>query len=337
MGDIFFQTIDELQDYEAVFSSLSLDTMKPYVEKAQLEFLKPLLSNTYYATILAKYNAVTPNYTANEQDLVNKIQRAMAGLSLYLAAPVLNVAISDAGGITVQQTSTHVVASQWRVEQFRKAVNDSGNKALDDMLEFLEENKSSFAVWAASSAYTELKEFFINTTKDFQKYVNIRSSRLTFLAMRPVMRKVHDFIFRSELGDNYYDELIAQIKANTVTAANEIIMKNLRPAAAHLTIARALEDLSMEITNNAIIVNTYKAVNDNMVEQNPARQEVISALRTRYETDGQTYLKRAIDYLNANASASSYATYFNGGAYVEPDADDTGSFSNDEDDKIYIL
>lgn len=337
MGKIFIKTEAEFKNYLPIYNSAKIDNIKAYIEEAAIKWVKPLLGD-YYTTLLDGYDEATYAVGTDEEgELLSRLQRAVANLTYYLAIPALNVQMKGSGGFTIDQSGTSVPASQWRVDDLRRQVFESGMDALDDMLEYLEAQKAHFTVWAADDIYSELNKHFITTAKEFNKHVYIKSSRATFVAMEPVMKQVEEFDVRPLLGDDYYDALKAKVLADTTTEEDDRIITWLLPGIAQLTLAKGLDQLSLDISQAGVLINTRSAIQDNARESSQAKLEQMLGIKRRAEEAGNTWLKKVKTYLDANASASAYATYFGSDAYTEPDDEETSTYSEDSDRKIHLM
>lgn len=339
---ILILDIDTIQDYIPVNIASSLDVVRPHIHQAEIKYIRPLLGKELYETLLADVNAETPALTDEETALLPYVHAALAHYTYMLAIPHLNVDVSDAG-IRQYHDANFKPAFGRDVDALIEAVYKKAYEAADELLEFLEENQDDYAAWVGSDAFTESHKFLINSAKDFSALYNIRNSRSTYLLLQPVMKKVEEMIVESELGTDYFAALKAAILAGEISADDQKILDMLRPALAHLTMARAMAELQVEITDQGIIVNSYSGQGENSKQKTPLSQnqftygEQIGRLRGAAELDGQAYLGKVKKYLDANASNTKYTVYRDSDAYTNPEVTAAPrTWTNDPTSKTFL-
>ncbi len=170
-----------------VYQSLSWDLLEASVELAEEDYLKPLLGDAEYDALVTA-SASLP-LTGNALALYNQLKTPLAQITAYLAIPSLDLNVTT-HGLMVTKTETEAPASQARVMAFRQSHLAMAMSGFDRLLTWLEENKTTYTNWASGSGYTELKQGFVNTTAEFQEYVDIGSSRYLFNRLRPFRRKI---------------------------------------------------------------------------------------------------------------------------------------------------
>lgn len=326
-----FKNTTEIKNYISVNVSTNIDSVMPYIKQAEQMFIIPLLSQGEYDALNTAYNSLNP-LTSDQQALLEKIQMPLINLAYLLYSPVLAVHISDSG-IHTTKTENKTTAFQYQTDELAKSFLNIGNTGLDMMLEFLESKKNIFTSWAASSAYTVYKECFINTAKDFSVLglVEIGNSRLRFLAMKAIMKRVEAFRIKSIICTDLFAELKTQIEAGTVTAANQFLLDLIRPAVANLTFAAAIPKLSVLITEKGISVfNNDRAQTINVLQ--PASDTMLSKLISDHTQDGEAYLKELKTFLDDNVNT--YPKYKLSKCYEK---DSTSTFTNKSDNGIHFM
>lgn len=339
---ILILDMDTVRQYVPNNIASSLDVIRPHIHQAEIKYIKPLLGKELYETLLADVNEETPDLTEEETALLPYVQAALAHYTYMLAIPHINVDVSDAG-VRQYHDERYKPAFGRDVDALLEAVYRKAYEAADELLEFLEEHQDDYSSWVDSDAFTEAHKFFINTAKDFSALYNIRQSRRTFLLIQPVMNKVEQMIIEPEISTEYFEDLKEAIIAGDISADDQKILDMLRPAVANLTIARALAELQVEITDQGIIAYAYLGQGENAKQKTPISQnqftysEQIGRLRQSAETDGQAWLAKAKKYLDANASDTKYTVYKASDAYTDLEENATPrTFQNDPTSKIYL-
>lgn len=331
--DKLFKTVDELKTFIAIESISSFENVAPYIEQAQMKYIIPAISKAQFDYLFNKYD--NNNGTSIEKEGIEKLQRALAHFAYMLAIPVLQLRISDLG-IHIDVTENRKTAFEHQIVKLEKSFAASAFTSLEDALIFMEDNTASFSIWAGSSAFTEFKGSLIATATEFNTYYNIESSRRLFTAMMPVMRKVIDFYIKPAINETFYNELIQDIIDNDLSSDDLKIVNMLKPAFAALTVSLSLVPLSLTLDSRGVVIFDNTGTSGTMENIKPGDKGYIGMLEERMRADGMAYLKSTVDYLNANASGSLYATFFNSSAYVAP-TESAEPFDNDANNKTFFL
>jgi len=318
---MIIKDISEVREKLPIEATTRIDNLLPYFTRAEKKYLIPILGKTLYDKLADKVYKGQAN-SGDWKDLLNLCVEPLCNFGVFLAIPMLQLRVSD-GGIQVAMDESFKPASERKILKLEKSLLESAFEQCEELLEFLEEKKLVFTDWASSPSYTINKKYFINTSTQFQQFYHINSSKLTYLAMVPAMAKVEEFLIRSNLGNELFEELKTAIAANNPTADHIALINLIRPAVALHTISRACRELPAQVTENGIIINVYTTKNDGDREELAAGAgELLSKSEAAYR-DAEVYIRRLRDYLNENASGSKYPTYFNNTALYSDPSDTT--------------
>ncbi len=307
------KNVSDLQKYLPVNADLNIAGILPFINAIEASIIIKNISQTQYDDLNTAYNGAGCN--SDQQKLLDKVQPAVAFFAFKEWIPVAQV-ILDNSGIRIANTNEMKTAFQWQIDKLEDSALRNAYIALEQLLAFMETNKSVYTLWAASTSYTIYKEGFINTANDFNTYYNINQSRLTFLALKASMRKTEDFDIKGSIDATLFALIKTQIKANSLDSDNTALMAFIQPAVAHLTIAKAIDSLAVTMDDRGIIV--YKDTGRITTRAfDGAGDTMLDSLHRRALEDGQNYLKQLRDYLNTNASVSKYATYFASALYID--------------------
>jgi hypothetical protein len=199
---LLVKSIEIFKKHITVNDNFTYEQMLPYLRAVERSQIKPVIGRAMYASLIA----ADPTEPI-PLEVLDLLHEASSNLAMLDASKVLAVQISDAG-IFVHSTNTATPADWATKRDMRRYLLQTGQKALDEALEIMEENEGEFPEWTASSGFTHFTEFFVRQTKEFQKYFNINKSRLTFLRLKPHLLKVENKYFQSLLGA----ETVFQIK-----------------------------------------------------------------------------------------------------------------------------
>lgn len=297
-----------------------------FIEDVEQEHLIPILGLSQYNDINDAHNGGTP--TADQTALINKCQAALAPLLMMQGLDVLGISVGN-NGLTIYSDENTKQAFEWQKEAYRKTINHMAFRRLELLIKFLETNKATYTIWAASDEFDTLYEGFINTADDFTlQYPKLAGSRQLFNRIRPIQLEVEDERIRAILGDTLYDAIKAEINAGSISAANATLLKSIKRAVAYLTMERALQDLPLELMANAIML-LYTSAGGTMnasVAGHP--KEAINTHAEYCKERGESYLAKLKAYLDMNNETYSDYPY---------DADETTDFENDADSAIFML
>lgn len=296
------KTTTELKQYLPVNKDFNVEGILPFVAQAETDFIIPNISQEQYDDLNDEYNAATPSLSPEQEALLAKIQPALAHFAFNKWIPFGQVLI-DSAGIRIANTETMKTAFQWQTDKLEESSMQSAYSHVESLLTFMEANIGDYALWSASAAYTVFKESFINTANEFSKYVNINNSRLTFVSLKAAMKKAEDFDVKKHLDTTTFDAIKAEILAGSITPTNETILTYVKPAVAHLTLARALQSNAVVITEKGFVVS--KNVGFMIVAAfDAAGAELKDAMIRQAQEDGNAYLKQLFNYLNPDDAES---------------------------------
>ena len=317
--------IEEVREYVSVNKSFDLENIAPYLDRAESKYIIPVLGDELYDYLNRLVNAEqSPDLTETQELILEKARKALSNFAYALYLPLAQVQIDNAG-VRIANTETMKTAWEWQIRDLQRDFYDAGWLALEDLQKFLEQNAgsgsgSAYDYWLDSSAYTILKECFINSADEFDKFYFINKSRRLYSAIKTAMKRVEILHAKPSLGAEYFDELKTKIKDESLTADDvKLLDTYLRPAVANLTIAESISELPVIIGNDALsLFNNERIINKSDQKDDAQR---ISALQQKSLCSGMDFLKALRVFLNENANANLYATYFNSDTYSDPEED----------------
>jgi hypothetical protein len=316
------RTIDQFHNYVKVnLNTTDLENVAPDMRVAERQRIRPVLGPALYNELSALSDAELATALADPADvtggLLRLVQEAVANLATLDYLVVNQVQISDIG-IRLQVDKT---AFQWQINDLKAYFRRKGYNALEEVLGYLEEHVDDFPAWASSLAAVQSRELFIATAAEFTRHYDIAGSRLTYVALLPTLRKAERFTLEARLGEEYFDELKLQLATSTLTTENAVLLNRfLRPALAHLVVAKAIPEVGLSFNGAALELNVYRFDDANQKEADASLDSLITQKVAQAAADAQVYLTKMRNYLNANASLTNYATYFNSKAYTDPTA-----------------
>lgn len=283
---------ETLREYLSVNGSVDHENIAPYLKKAERNLLKPLIGATQLAIFDAEQTDETIIYA---QELA---QEAVANFGYYMYLPIGAVQISDSG-IHVVDIENTKAASDKQFKELQRSFKKSGHEALDELLEYMEENPSRFEAWTTSPNYTVFKELLVNTTAIFNKWFYIFNSRQTFVALKPNLQIVEDRFIKNVLGI----ELLTALKTTQTVTERKEVKELARKAIVAFTIMLTVDN-GMFVFDAQGIHMRFDALPYESTATNSTIKvnDFLTRTKANKQTEGEEYLKLALKIIEANPS-----------------------------------
>jgi hypothetical protein len=316
--------------------SNSIENWFPYIDEAQESFIKPVLGDLLYDQLQTAMIPAAPEseegFSDNLTTLLEMIRKPLALYALWLGADEFGVSIS-AQGIQVIETPTHKTAPQFRVQNLKENWIRRANTALDLVLKFLDEHRTDYPGYVGQDP-----SLLIRSTLEFNGEVDIRESRRVFVSLKPVIRSIEKKYIRPTLSLQLFDELKSAIKSNEgLSKGLTDLLDLIRPALAHLTMARALLEISIDVLDWGIF-DTAGNTFSNVSSKQASNQDRISMMAEANQKDGESELKALQQFLDESASEELYPDYFHSTRYGgKANAIHRNEFLNKSDNSFFLV
>lgn len=324
--------ISQIRGASSINISNTLDNWQPYLDEAEQTFIIPAIGKDFFEEVEAEANSSGSGESGYEQ-LISRLRSALALYALWLGIDEMSVSVS-ASGLQVIQSDTHKPAPEYQMLNLKESWLQRAHRNLDLALEYLEDNRDEFGNYVPVSNGT-----FIASAKEFSEYVDIRGSRRVFLQLLPIMRSIEKKYIRYTLSEDLYEELKDEYDgsgSSEISEDNQALLDLIRPALAHLTMARALEEVSADILNWGSFVFSWSTFKS-MIRMDEANSGRISMMLEANQRDGEAELKELQEFLDNNATETLYASYFNSDRYIGPaSASRRIDFENSADKSIFV-
>lgn len=308
--------ITDLKNHAAIDFISGFDVLEPFISDAERWLKRRYLGAELFDKLaeLHQQNAdgsesvsestsesASESSSDDENPILSKLlwlsQGIVTNMALLNYIPEGQLEIS-AQGIRINTTDTKKTAFEWQIKQLADRYIKGRDTKLEDLLQLLFEN--NVPEWASSPVMKKLRQRFINSALQFEKYCSIEESHLLFLRMLPDMDYAERIYMRSILGDAFLDELRERI----LDGEDQLgaTPTDSEKAYAHLfdLIAAAVAYLTVQHTKVALPVEKPDDIE-------------------RRAVHAQQQLK---EYLDTKATASLFANYFNSDKYTAPAEDD---------------
>lgn len=315
----FIKTQDEIIALSGASIALSVKRLTPYLTLSRAEKeIRRILTDDLFDSLLAMYDDGTIADPGNEhaQAILPYVQKPLLLLAIYDFLLEGHATVSDGG---IQVANRDKAAFRWQQEELKASYIEKAYLAMDDLIKYLNRNKVDFADWEASSAYTLTREFFINDPDTFQRWVNIRESYRMLVVLKPSMRNLEESKFKELLTPTLYADIKDGIKSDDLTPEETALLKFIEPAIAFLSMADAIETMHIELTADGGYVKSLAKTETSNLETQAAKDAQLRSYYDKLRQKGDMWVNDLNVYLNANASAQKYASYFESTNYKNPE------------------
>lgn len=312
--------------YPSINRNMDWCTLESFIEQAELNHIIPAISQEFFDVLKDEYEANGQIADAEKATTFRLIRFALAYYTIYDALPELGARIADAG-TTENNNQDTMPIRQWVYKDLRWNVYQKAYRYLDMALAFMEgqvnEENADFDDFKDSEAYTEGRELLISNAAEFQNYYNIGSSRYTFVALMPSIRKAQQRHLQPVLCD-LYDEILSQYKQGTLTDANKALIPYIRQLLAEYTIIESMPDINWLNDGSA-----WKVVEEPTLSSMSIQtiQNMIQELLSKAERNAAAFKIQMENFIYANLD--DYPTYKNSDCNQVADDDDQSAYPDD--------
>jgi hypothetical protein len=229
---LLFTDINQIKEQISVDISQDIRTLKPYIKQAERK-IKEIIGTALHSKLLTVVHDGVSD--ADLESLLEKVRFPLAHYAYMHAVPQLSLTVGDMGiGVTMSQNIEP--AAKWRLDDFSASLKRTGDEGLEELLQFLEENKSKYPDWSDSSAYSFQKKLFVNNAREFQMYTMREIPRLSFLNMRESIFRFEQNTVKKIVCTELFNNLKSQIAADDISPQNQFLLDYIRPAACYFAL-----------------------------------------------------------------------------------------------------
>lgn len=282
--------LEDLKAHVTVSATLDLKKIQPYAKRAERKLIISVIGKESFEEICDD---------ESESGVVSEVrfllQEAVANYAIYLAAPYLNLLISNSGFKKTENTKSE--SADWKdIKDVKRDLLETGSEALDAAIELMEEHEYLFETWTESKYYTVFKSFLVNKTQTFNEFFDIKNNRRTFLALKPIMSEVEEQYLLPMLGKCTLDFVKTKSDNEAVVRVQDL----LKRAVVALTVAKVAVTGRFLLTASSLMVIVEELPWERTkLELSPDNQ---NKLRTDRQNAGEEYLKLAKKIIKDNPS-----------------------------------
>lgn len=318
----------DFHDISNVSGAFQFDKLVTHIRSIERNLIKPYLGSTLYAALVAAYDEGNGNPTEDQQNLIDLIQPIETHLAMWMASDQLNVDITDKG-FQASHSGDKKPAFEWQFRNAKASFRKTGFSAVEDLLEFLEENQDTYPDWESSEASNKNRDLIINSAKEFSEYVTVDRSMFTLL--RPFQLRQMRTAIKSLLGADLYADILEDIKLDAPSPDNLKLMDDIKIITAHLTYADALSDLP--VTTDEEGVHFFNnAFSGNFSGKETADKTYLSSLIDKHNRIASRSFDELVCYLNENVAT--YPLFETSSNYTPPASEETEEEDDESDSGI---
>ncbi len=299
---------ERLQKFVRINISVLRESFLPYEFDAQHKYIRPYLSDQLTDELISLEHEGTFPAWANSQGKENLLsnilyhtQNCLAKFTIYLAAPHMDLHLSEMGFV-VTNTQHSAPASSQRVKAARDAMLSQGYDNLEILLQILEKNHKTIQSYGENELFVLENNNIISNTAEFDNILPISRSRLRFISLRPEMTTLKKFFIIPGIGQEMFQELLTQKQNLELSPDNHKLIKLLQYALAYKSIANTLNES-----------NALRTISPMLTSEESLSVSVLQNTRIRYETYAKAYLMSAKRLLLS--SPGNYPAYKNSSQY----------------------
>jgi|GEM_PF-5872948 hypothetical protein len=298
----FFDTEADFKKQLPVNISLSISDLQQRLKDAAERYLRPKIGDLLDNALIA-YQAETGH------GLINSIQRCIANFALYHQLPLTEVQISDSGVMRIE-TENEKTAYKYQTDALKAEILNSGFTAIEYTLGKMEAQKGNpdyeWYFENALSTRNSNTEMLLWNSIEFNRFNRLAAPAATFDFLVPSIQAVEDFVIRAYIGDAYFNELLNEKRAGTLTAENSSALLLIAKATTNFVIEFAAKAGSGKATRDGFKI--IQTANENTSTISASNDQI--RLTTNFSNmTGFMYISRLLRLLAIDELYETYKTF----------------------------
>ena len=304
---MLFKDSKKIQEYAELVSEVNFASLKPTIRNIEEQMIIPVIGKSLYNNLNDDYNGAMDEesgLTDEQKSLLDRLRMVIGPYISYFYAPKGEVKLSDAG-LRREETNTNKTAFQYQVKNFREACLAEAEAQTELLLQFLEDNKADYQLWANDDAFKNYRSLFIKTGSEFNEYFPSQTPSKNYWAMRPKMVDVEAQNIRTAIGEELFDDLKEKDTSDASLSDQEkTLLFKLKKATANFTVSYSVPFLNIRIDANGLSVNSSntRSSDDDLSARSAPSPADISHLIAACKDTAKFWLNDAIIFLNKNHS-----------------------------------
>lgn len=291
------------------------DTWAPFVEAAEYGHIIPAIGEELYDELVALIDPLTDNLLTQEPKEVRLIEYVRQALAYYveMESELSIMLLKGDGGTQVASSQNMQAPGKWMIVGRIRENRDKADRAIERVLQYLEEKADHFGTWTASAAHSRDGGLFIGSATEYTEYFGaVQNSRRLYNLLRPYLVKSEKDTVKPLTGAPFFFHLKEKLLiATTDWSAEEAeALEMIRAMVAHDAFSRAVTYLNIN-SEMRLLTETDGIVNEDALSDN--RRSEIRASCNDEVNQKEAKLKH---YLDETASATALEAYFHSSTYT---------------------
>lgn len=331
---MFFYDTAELQKYVDLNISFDMELMKPKLMRVDRDILELFFGADFIEDLQGIYDTaingdISP-FPAPVRRAIEKMREISAPIAagLWVTPGQLQV---DNTGVYIVRNENRATAFEWQIVALINSYMKIGYQAIESAIRFFDKHIADYPLYASYEEYGYFKACWIPDSRVFTRlYSPLNNSFWSFVAMRSCMDKADQQDIRNVLLPKYYRAIKTRLAAGTLTAYDEELLPMIRQAVANLTVARAINELSLRFDENGFVEFDNTTSNKTGSSVKTAKGEPVTRSSNSLFTSGRENIAEIKAHLEAYKV--NYPDYTSDPAYI---ADQPATVTNSTDQNYY--
>lgn len=332
--------ITTIEQVKEVFSSPNINNEIEFIQ-SYITDAEQLLEKYISASVLVQLqNYHTTNSTGSA--FLNKAlllsQKVVVNYAYYLLSSDGSIMLDDTGFKRMKSEFSDS-AYQWQVRDFRALRLLATYKNLDLLLKHYDKNidLADAFLYKNSDEHKRNKQYFVWNFDIFNQERSCKSFYEVDV-LKPSMWDVQQNIIANNIGEDLYQDLLDANLNNDFTDDEKKLLPFIWDAVANLATARAIDEEVILFGPEGIEVKEFKAGGSNDGSQVSKNSGQLATVKKAAQEKGEAAIKRLRKFLNKNAAANKYVSYFNSDLYDDPtDTTSKSTFENKKESSLYFF
>lgn len=312
---MLFKSISELRTINnAVNDQLTFAELKPSIDLAESQLVRDYIGGDLYAEINNAYNAVNPNLSPAQAALLPYLQRPISAMALVHFIPKSEATITSTGVMRFE-TEKSKTAYQQQVIKLRMQLQFEADNAIEDLLQYLDSNQTSFSSWTSSPQFRQYRSLFIQSGRQLADVYYCATPYRIYHKLRQFFFDAEQQQLKKILGDVFFAELKAKIAlaAPVLSDAEKELLMHIRKYLAYSSIGRAAASQLITWDDRGLTVYDGQGRSENSDDAKRASitPQHIDHFIKQHQQYAQDWLQSLSFYLQSTASNLVFASWYN--------------------------
>jgi hypothetical protein len=286
---------EELKKYVSVSVNFNIKTIFPAMAMVEKRTIIPAIGQPLFDDVAAYYAdpATQTEHAALYAELLECLQCAVARLSYADAYSEISMKLDDSGATVPHDKENRPY--RYQEENLKRDMRLTGFEALDNAMRLCEDHIDVLSKYEESPWRKKAMKSLVRNTQEFGEVFDIEGSRLVFMRMTYFIRLVEEIHLSHRIGADFLEDIIADRESIIYAPFLSHLMKYV----VYKSVAVGIDELMTVPTDRGIMVEEMSGDGKN-VKQLPG--EEIIRLKERYNGYAESYIQRAIEYMNAHVN-----------------------------------